>query len=339
MTNRPPAWYEPGIFEVAPGIHRIPLPLPDDALRAVNVYAIVDGESIVLIDAGWVLDESRRQLVSALKTLGCGLGDISEILVTHVHADHYSQAVALRQSVGSRISLGEGERATVDYLSQKDGRAEFGPLSLLKRCGAADLYAQLRPGILEKSGSITDWGLPDTWLGGVDIPLRSRTLRAIATPGHTQGHVVFLDAAAGLLFAGDHVLPHITPSIGFEGVTAPFPLRDYLFSLQLIRSMPDARLLPAHGPTKEGLHDRVDELLEHHRTRLAQSLAAIEHGASTARDVARELRWTRHERHLDELDPFNQMLAVLEASAHLEVLVDRQILQRGSDGDTVVYSS
>jgi hypothetical protein len=34
-----PDWTEPGLFTVAPGVHRIPLPLPNDGLRAVNVYA------------------------------------------------------------------------------------------------------------------------------------------------------------------------------------------------------------------------------------------------------------------------------------------------------------
>ena len=36
-------WQEPGAHPVAPGIHRIPLPLPQDGLRAVNVYAVTAG--------------------------------------------------------------------------------------------------------------------------------------------------------------------------------------------------------------------------------------------------------------------------------------------------------
>src|SRR5207253_331083 len=36
-------WINAGAFPVAPGVHRIPLPLPTDGLRAVNVYAI-EGE-------------------------------------------------------------------------------------------------------------------------------------------------------------------------------------------------------------------------------------------------------------------------------------------------------
>ena len=35
-----PDWTLPGAYEVADGVHRIPLPLPMDGLRAVNVYAL-----------------------------------------------------------------------------------------------------------------------------------------------------------------------------------------------------------------------------------------------------------------------------------------------------------
>lgn len=68
------------------------------------------------------------------------------------------------------------------------------------------------------------------------------------TPGHTRGHFVHRDASAGVLFAGDHVLPHITPSIGFEPIRTTSPLRHHLASLALMREMPDTPLLPAHGP-------------------------------------------------------------------------------------------
>ena len=46
-------WTEPGAWRVADGIHRIPLPLPMDGLRAVNVYAIEQRSGFALIDSGW----------------------------------------------------------------------------------------------------------------------------------------------------------------------------------------------------------------------------------------------------------------------------------------------
>jgi glyoxylase-like metal-dependent hydrolase (beta-lactamase superfamily II) len=51
---------------------------------------------------------------------------------------------------------------------------------------------------------------PDRWLGAETLRFGDRELRVIPTPGHTKGHVVYLDERRGLLFSGDHVLPHIT---------------------------------------------------------------------------------------------------------------------------------
>ena len=45
-------WTAPGVYRSAPGVHRIPLPLPHDGLRAVNVYALPDGDGWTLIDSG-----------------------------------------------------------------------------------------------------------------------------------------------------------------------------------------------------------------------------------------------------------------------------------------------
>src|SRR6266516_98955 len=84
-------WADPGLFTVAPGVHRVPLPLPTDGLRAVNVYVVEDGDGLVLVDSGWALSESREALAAALAMLGCGLGDVRHFLITHVHRDHYTQ--------------------------------------------------------------------------------------------------------------------------------------------------------------------------------------------------------------------------------------------------------
>jgi hypothetical protein len=91
-------------------------------------------------------------------------------------------------------------------------------------------------------------------------------------------------------------------------------------------------LLPAHGPVAPSVHARVDELVTHHGRRLDLTEAALHHGASTAFEVACQLTWTRRERHLDELDLFNQMLAVAETAAHLELLVAQGRVRREDAG-------
>ncbi len=332
-------WTEPGVFTVVPGVHRVPLPLPSDGLRAVNVYAIEDTDGLTLIDSGWALAESRRALSAALAILGCELGDVRHFLVTHIHRDHYTQAVELRRMFGSKVSLGAGEREAVEVILA-GGTGPFEPqLSQLLASGAEVVLQRLRALRIGPPAGHADWEAPDEWLHPQqEIELTTRTLRVVPTPGHTQGHIVFTDAAAGLLFAGDHVLPHITPSIGFEPVSASLPLGSYLESLRLVRAMPDMRLLPAHGPVTGSAHARIDELLIHHHDRLDKCAAAVAAGADTAYEVACALRWTRRGRQLAELDPVNQMLAVTETRAHLELLAAQGLLKVSWDDGVALYS-
>jgi len=147
-------------------------------------------------------------------------------------------------------------------------------LRLLRSSGAADLAAEVAG--TNDGVDVDIWEEPYEWLSGwSEIALADRSLKAIPTPGHTSGHLVFHDATAGLLFAGDHVLPAITPSIGFEPNPGPRPLADYLRSLLLMREIDDCILLPAHGPVSPSVHDRVSELLDYHANRLEAAYLAL----------------------------------------------------------------
>jgi glyoxylase-like metal-dependent hydrolase (beta-lactamase superfamily II) len=336
MTDEP-HWTEPGAYPVSEGIHRIPLPLPMDGLRAVNVYAIETEEGLTLVDGGWAIEASRRQLEESLGRVGRKVRDITRFLVTHVHRDHYTQAVAVRREFGSHVSLGIGDRATLDLVSD-DNLAHDPTLPQLERAGAASVARAWRKMFENATPQTAHYEYPDTWLERDHVlSVGSRSLDAVATPGHTQGHFVFADRAAGLLFAGDHVLPTITPSIGFEPAYAEQPLGDFLASLAKVRAMPDLRLLPAHGPVTTSSHARVDELVAHHDERLALCLAAVQAGRETAYDVACELPWTRHARSMAELDAFNAALASMETMAHLELLVAQGRLVRTENDGVRVY--
>ncbi len=314
------AWAEPAVDEVAPGVFRIPLPLPQDGLRAVNVYVVVGPEAVLAIDSGWSIPEARALLVTSLAQLGLGPADIRRFLVTHVHRDHYTQAIALRREFGNTVALGAGERPGLEDALDR-GRKPFGAqLRMLRLMGAEAVAAEVLAKV-EGDGRDKDVEMPDEWLvGGPLVTEAGRTLEVVETPGHTRGHVVFHDLDAGLLFAGDHVLPQITPSIGLEPVLSPNPLGDFLNSLALMRSRPDAVLLPAHGPVAPSVHARVDELVDHHGRRLDETETAVLAGASTGLAVAGLLTWTRREHAFADLDTFNQMLAVGETGAHLQLL-------------------
>ncbi|GGF50764.1 MBL fold metallo-hydrolase [Marmoricola endophyticus] len=331
------SWTEPGAYPVSDGVWRIPLPLPMDGLRAVNVYVLETEEGLVLIDGGWAIPEAREQLVDSLRQAGHALSDIRRFLVTHVHRDHYTQAVALRQEVGAHVSLGIGEKPSLDLLNAAESVGD-NDVRRLRRAGAHELDLPWTDTRGERP-PVEYYDYPDAWLEASSrVDLGGRELDVVPTPGHTQGHVVFADTGGGLLFAGDHVLPQITPSIGFEPAWVQQPLRDFLDSLRRVRELPDLRLLPAHGPVTDSSYARVDELLAFHDERLADTLAAARGGARTGWEVAQELPWTRRRRRAVDLTPFDQVLAAFETLSHLELLVLRGQLARGEEDGVAVFA-
>jgi glyoxylase-like metal-dependent hydrolase (beta-lactamase superfamily II) len=333
------SWAQTGAEEVADRVFRIPLPMPQDGLRAVNVYVIVGDDRITLIDSGWAVASSRDALAVGLGRLEKSFADIRQFLVTHAHADHYAQASVLREEIGARISIGGDERPNFEQ-TLRNIRAGESPkrTETLRRAGAIELLSLLSRPTSTKPELARQWQAPDEWLEeGIEVVAEDRRLRVVPTPGHTRGHVVFHEEQAKLLFSGDHILPHITPSIGLDVASSTWPLRDYIDSLKLIKSRPDAALLPAHGPVRASAHLRADELISHHEIRLNAALRAVKSGASTAFEVAKILKWTYHESSLDELNPQHQSMAVGEAMAHLDVLVLFGVIYSDKDLDGIEH--
>jgi len=339
MTDRH-AWARPEPEPVTRDVVRVPLPLPNDALRAVNVYVLVSVDDLTLVDGGWALAQSRELLQAALAGVGAEIADVRRFLVTHLHRDHYTLATVLARETGARVALGTGERDSMSLLTGPDPAAPYrARIERLRQVGAPTLADEVEEdtaaAIAAERDSYTE---PDDWLADGEVcDVAGRRLVAHETPGHTRGHLVFADDDAGLLFAGDHVLPHITPSIGFEPAARPGALIRFLSSLAALRAQPDRRLLPAHGPVAASVHIRVDQLLAHHEERLKETERAVEAGDGTAAEAAARLRWTRHELRLPEMAPTHRMLAVLETQSHLEVLEAQGRVHRDTDGNVVHY--
>jgi glyoxylase-like metal-dependent hydrolase (beta-lactamase superfamily II) len=328
------AWVAAGPHEVAPGVHRIPCPLPHDGLRAVNVYAIEADDGVTLVDTGWRHPDTVRALRDGLAQLGLSTADVRRAICTHIHYDHYGLAGDLQASHDVEVLLGSGEQhaigvaqstAAIEAWHEKRG-------ARLLRHGAGEVVRRMDAHSQEELDSIratSRWSPPDRWLDdGEGVVVAGRTLTARRTPGHTRGHIVLHDAVDGLLFAGDHVLPHITPSLGFEADDDGRSLANFIPALEALRELPARLVLPGHGPPFTDLAGRIDELLEHHRLRLEACCVAVAGGASTTAEVAARLGWTRRETAFADLDTLNQMLAVSETMTHLELLADRGVVER-----------
>ncbi len=155
-------WTSPGVYDVGDGVYRIPLPLPQDGLRAVNVYAVRDSGGLTLVDSGWAITEARDLLEQAVKLLESSLAGVRRFLVTHVHRDHYTLAVTLRREFGMRISLGHAEAGTLRAI--RDPSIEPWRLAGQPSCAWAVPSAwpsgSARPG-RPRPG---EWEDPDEWL-------------------------------------------------------------------------------------------------------------------------------------------------------------------------------
>lgn len=107
------------VAPIADGIYRIPLPMPRDHLKAVNVYALEETDGLTLIDGGWAQPAARAALEAGLAAIGARPRSVNRILVTHAHRDHYTLAVILRREFGTPIALGAGERDSIAAITSE----------------------------------------------------------------------------------------------------------------------------------------------------------------------------------------------------------------------------
>lgn len=249
---------------MAPGVHRIPLPLPFDGLDAVNCYVLEGPTGLILVDPGWAMPETERAVRDGLRQLGHGLADIAVCVATHQHWDHYTQAYRWRDTLGSELWIGREERHTITEFSPDATRFPH-HVALLTRCGAPELANRVAGGTIAEHEHEHEhecdvpYGAPDRWLHDgekIEVEVEGGALEVVETPGHTRGHVVLHHPEAGVLLSGDHILPRITPSL-YEWSPEPQPLRSFLSSLDTVLAMPDSVLLPAHGPGLASTHARA----------------------------------------------------------------------------------
>ena len=308
------------IRDISSHVAAIRLPLPLAGLTSVNCYVVRGRDTTILVDPGWSSPETRSALSEALDQLQLAPSDIDTILVTHHHWDHYTAAITWRSRHGTPVLLGRGDAPSIAAWRTLDG-AFPRQVDLLARAGAVDLSREIAAIPVEPHERAMDFEMPTAWIDdGDQLDLGGLTVRSIATPGHTRGHMCFEVVEERLLLTGDHVLPRITPSIAYEREPDRHSLVSYLSSLRLVTDMAEHRMLPAHGDIEGAAAVRAAELVEHHDERLAVIVDLISAGRSTPHDVATAMRWTRRQKALDDLEPIHKMTAVLEAAAHLVVL-------------------
>src|SRR5437660_6963120 len=95
----------PPVDEVRRGIWSIPVPIPNNPLRYVLVYAFETERGPFIVDAGWNTDDAFETLSGGLEDIGTRIEDVQGVMVTHIHPDHYGLAGRVREASGAWVGL------------------------------------------------------------------------------------------------------------------------------------------------------------------------------------------------------------------------------------------
>ena len=331
-------------MEIVPGIHRIEVPIPNSLMGPTNVYLARGTDGWLMVDTGWDYHEAREALKRQLDELGIGFDDISRIVITHVHIDHYTLITRVKELSGATthfhqkdyeilcaMSISKGEYAA-RLLKQFEVNGfpenELDHLTQIYNIGSRFPYPTDPPDVALQDGDRISTG--------------TFNFEVIWTPGHTPGNICLYERDKKVLLTGDHILPITTPNINMQAPTDDNPLRSYLASLRKVEKLDVDLVLPGHEHIFMHFRDRVEELLSHHDERLEHVLKASRGGGKTAYEIAHDVPWVLEpqgfkEVTFEELAIMDKGMAVGETLAHLEYLRFDGKVDRESRNGHVLY--
>ncbi len=197
------------------------------ALFPVNCYLVREDDGLTLIDTA--LPGCERDILATARALG---SPIRRIALTHAHGDHAGSLDALRAALPDAEIM----------LSAREARIAAGDRTL----DAAEPQTPIRGGYPALATRPTRTVQPGDRVGA---------LLVVAAPGHTPGHIAFLDTRDNTLIVGDALSTHT--GIAVAGVFRPlFPFLmvatwhrpTALRTARALRALAPYRLAVGHGP-------------------------------------------------------------------------------------------
>ncbi|OGO22142.1 MAG: hypothetical protein A2144_00965 [Chloroflexi bacterium RBG_16_50_9] len=325
--------------EVIPRVHWLKLPL--DMVKPtpphVNAYLIQGDRGYLLVDTGWGTDETLDSVKKHLAAIGADFKDISQIIVTHIHPDHYGLAGKIKQLSGAKLAFHEIEKGFIEsrYIHMENLLSQTAHLLGMNGVPPDELPL-IKNATLGLEQFVSPVNPDVTFRGGETIAFGEFTFKILLTPGHSLGHVCLYEPKKGILICGDHILPTITPNTGRHPQSDENPLKSYLDSLNDMKNLGVDLVLPGHESPFDKFETRVNELIQHHKERNHSILVNLKREPQTAYQIARGLVWGIAFA-WPEMPAFHKRLAISETLAHLTFMVDDGRLKQIARDGMIYY--
>lgn len=311
-------------LEVAPHILWLRLPLPM-ALDHVNVFALDDGDGWTIVDTG-LMSKKTKAIWAALITGPLAGKPIRRLIVTHHHPDHIGLAgwfqdqgvelITTRTAwlLARMLVLDEQPKPTAEGLlyyrraglpaAELAAKAEERPFNF------ADIVAPMPQGFTRiDEGSILQAG-GRRWLVRIGH-------------GHAPDHATLWSLDDSLILGGDQLLPGISANIGvYPTEPEADPLGEWLDSTRRFEAFAqdDHLILPGHKLPFTGLPFRLVQMAENHTSALDRLLGHLKTEKNALQCFPALFK--------REIGPAEQGLALVEAVAHLNYLLKRDLVSR-----------
>ncbi|MEJ2716731.1 MAG: MBL fold metallo-hydrolase [Deltaproteobacteria bacterium] len=305
---------------------------------------LVTGEKPFLVDAG------RRglglHLLEMIDATGFNGKKIETVVLSHGHEDHDGGLFEFVNATGARIMAHKiYERLIQVYPSDAPSPDKRAFPASCWHCPMSESFS---------TRNCLDYHKERIGFSVLDVEDSNNRLGDAISVTHVPGHApdaiaMVIDNEAMLV--GDTILPDITPHPSreeFFSWTGPvlsplytdaeqlYGLRTYMRSLKKLGEIGEASSIdqfwPAHrlyyndkwNPTD--LHDRIDEMRDHHIRRCADILGIVRERPKTVREICRE--------HFPEnlLKGYGINMAMNEVLSHCELMERSRDVRMGEDG-------
>lgn len=320
-----------------PEIYRMLIPLPENPLKTLNSYLIKLENRNLLIDTGFNRPECHEALIENLKELNVDM-EKTDIFLTHLHSDHTGLINKIAHK-NSKVYIG---KIDYEYMfenlegfnweeSEKRFASEGFPYEIIERLRDTNQAKIFAPDGMFESILVED---------GYKFNVDKLEFTVILTSGHTPGHTCLYLEKEKLLFSGDHILFDITPNIT-SWLRVKDSLRNYIESLEKIKKLEITKTFPGHRATSDNVYSRIDEIIEHHKSRLTDTLEVIKEKSAkeglTAYEIASFMKWNMRGKSWTEFPDNQKWFAVGETLSHLDYLFNENKIEKFKDNDIYKY--